>query len=224
MNTFLKNKILGFFVKTNGMFSKLFFSGKGIIFMLHRVLPEDERNQFTLNKDLAISPEKLEEFILFFKQKDYVFISLDDVCDWLEKRKDLKQKFVCLTFDDGYRDNLKFALPILKKYKVPATIYITNCLPNGTGILWWYLFEEYARTTNQLILNSSFGRIEYNWESEEDAFKQFSRISESIKAIPSGELLTVLMAGFGKTKSDFEELCRSVSLTWDEIKTMSKEP
>lgn len=220
----IERKILGFFVKTKGIFSKLFFSGKGIIFMLHRVLPEQERNQYTLNKDLAISPEKLDEFILLFKAKGYKFISLDDLQSWLEKKKKIRQKFICLTFDDGYRDNLIHGVPILEKHKVPATIYITNCLPNGTGILWWYLFETHAKTAKKLNLNSSIGRLDFSWENSEQAYVQFGSISDAIKSIPISELQTVLMEGFGKTALEFEELCRSVSLSWDEIATLSRHP
>lgn len=223
MNWF-KSKTLGFFVKTNGVFSRLFFSGKGIIFMLHRVLPEEERNQFTLNKDLAITPEKLEEFILLFKAKGFTFISMDDLHAWLEKKKKIQQKFVCLTFDDGYRDNLIYGLPILEKHAVPATFYITNCFPNGTGILWWYLFEEHAKFADQFILKSSIGHIEYQWKNEEEAHLQFGRISESIKAIPTPELENVLVEAFGKTSSEFKQLCNSLSLSWEEIVTLSKHP
>jgi peptidoglycan/xylan/chitin deacetylase (PgdA/CDA1 family) len=187
-------------------------------------LPENERNQFTLNKDLAITPEKLEEFILLFKAKGYTFVSLDDVQAWLEKKLTIRQKFICLTFDDGYRDNLIHGLPILEKHAVPATIYVTNCLPNGTGILWWYLFETHVKTSKQLNLNSSFGRFEFSWENSEQAHAQFGRISEAIKSIPISELPTVLMAAFGKTALEFEELCRSVSLSWDEIAAISKHP
>ncbi len=223
MNWF-ERKILGFFVKTNGVFSKLFFSGKGIIFMLHRVLPEEEREQFTLNKDLAISPEKLEEFIFLFKTKGYTFVSLDDLQAWLEKKKKIKQKFICLTFDDGYRDNLIYGLPILEKHAVPATLYVTNCFPNGTGILWWYLFEEHAKKTHQFILKSSIGSYEFHWKNEEEAHVQFGRISESIKAIPTPEIESVLVEAFGKTSSEFKQLCNSLSLSWEEIITLSKHP
>lgn len=223
MNWF-EQKILGFFVKTNGMFSKLFFSGKGIIFMLHRVLPEEERNQFTLNKDLAISPEKLEEFILLFKAKGYTFVSLDEVEAWLEKKMTIRQKFICLTFDDGYCDNLIHGLPILEKHAVPATIYVTNCLPNGTGILWWYHFETHAKTTKHLTLNSSIGRFDFSWETSEQAHSQFGSISEAIKSIPFSELSSVLTKAFGKTALEFQELCESVSLSWEEIATLSKNP
>ena len=223
MNWF-ERKILGFFVKTNGMFSRLFFSGKGIIFMLHRVLPEEERNQFTLNKDLAISPEKLEEFILLFKAKGYTFVSLDEVQAWLEKKTTIRQKFICLTFDDGYRDNLIHGLPILEKHAVPATIYITNCFPNGTGILWWYLFEMHTKIAKQIKFNSSLGKFDFSWENSEQANAQFGVISEVIKSIPISELPTVLMKAFGKTALEFEELCQSVSLSWDDIAEISKHP
>lgn len=192
--------------------------------MLHRVLPEEERNQFTLNKDLAISPEKLEEFILLFKAKGYAFVSLDEVQTWLEKKTTIHQKFICLTFDDGYRDNLIHGLPILEKHAVPATIYVTNCFPNGTGILWWYHFETHAKTAKQLTLNSSVGRFDFSWENIEQAHAQFGKISEAIKSIPIAELPTVLMEAFEKTALEFEALCRSVSLSWEEIATISKHP
>ncbi len=220
----IERKILGFFVKTKGVFSKPLFAGKGLIFMLHRVLPENERNQFDLNRDLAITPEKLEEFILFFKEKGYQFISLDELHEWLEGKISLSQKFVCLTFDDGYKDNLSYALPLLKKHAVPATIYITNCLPNGNALLWWYLFEEHLKTANHFILNSSVGKVEYKWETKEQAYSQFGKVGESIKSIPSPELESVLMEAFGKTKSELEHLCMSEALTWEEIRTLSKEP
>lgn len=219
-----EHKILGFFVKTKGVFSKLLFAGKGLIFMLHRVLPENERNQFDLNRDLAITPEKLEYFILSFKSKGYQFISLDDLHDWIQNKKRLTQKFICLTFDDGYRDNLIHGLPILKKYNVPATIYITNCLPNHSGILWWYHFEDHVKTSNHLNISTSQASKTFYWNSIQEAYDLFSEIGNLIKTIHPDELENVLKNSFGKTKEDFEKLCQSVALSWDEIKLLSNEP
>lgn len=220
----LERKILGFFVKTKGVFSAPFFAGQGLIFMLHRVLPEIERNQYSLNKDLAITPEKLEEFILFFNQKGYVFISLDELADWLDGKIKLSKKFICLTFDDGYQDNLIYGLPILKKHNVPATIYVTNCLPNGTAIMWWYLFENHVKSHTQLILNSSKGISEFHWADEQDAFSQFGQVSEAIKIIPGNELKNVLSLSFGLSASEMEKQGESISLSWDEIKELANEP
>ena len=224
MKNWLRHKVLGFFVKTNGFFSKPFFSGKGIIFMLHRVLPEKERNNYFLNRDLAITPEKLESIILELKEKGYQFLSLDEISEWFRNKKKIKKKFICLTFDDGYRDNFTNALPILKKHNVPATIYVTNCLPNRNGILWWYLFEDFVKTANQLTITSTKFSKSFHWNSAREAFDKFWEISNLIKTIHPRELEKVLTKCFGKTKEDFENLCRNLSMTWDEIKLVSEEP
>jgi peptidoglycan/xylan/chitin deacetylase (PgdA/CDA1 family) len=220
----IERKILGILVKTKGIVSSRLFAGKGLVFMLHRVLPEKDRNEFTLNKDLAITPEKLEEFILFFKEKGYNFISLDELENWLDNKLKLTKKFICLTFDDGYKDNLIHGLPILKKYQVPATIYITNCFPNGAALLWWYLFEEHAKSSNQLVLNTSLGILEFYWKDINDAFMQFGKVSEAIKAIPAKELQSVLCQSFGLSDSEITEQSKEVALSWDEIKVLSNEP
>ncbi len=224
MNTFLKNKILGFFVKTKGVFSSPLFAGNGLIFMLHRVLPEKERSVFSLNKGLAITPEKLEEFILLFKNKGYQFISLDDIVTCAENGRKLPEKFICFTLDDGYRDNLVHGLPIFKRHQVPFTLYITNCFPNGTAILWWYLFENHAKSFNELILSSSLGQKEFSWVNDADAFNQFAHVSEAIKSIPAIELKSVLSKSFGLPESAFEKHCKSFALSWEEIIQLSKEP
>lgn len=43
---------------------------------------------------------------------------------------------VALTFDDGYRDNLTVALPILQRFRVPATLFLTTGFVGGTQLLW----------------------------------------------------------------------------------------
>jgi len=220
----IEQKILGFFVKTHGVFSKPLFAGKGLVFMLHRILPTNERNEFTLNRDLAITPEKLEEYILFFKQKGFQFITLDQLVYFLENPKKSKQKFICLTFDDGYIDNLKYGLPIFKKHNVPAAIYVTNCFPNGNGLLWWYLFENHVKVSSNLVIHSSLGRREFTWKNVKDAFDLFGQVSEAIKIVPESELSSVMSQSFGLSTSEFQKQCNAIALTWDEIRQLSNEP
>ena len=41
---------------------------------------------------------------------------------------DFKRRFVCLTFDDGYKDIKQCAYPLLKKYRMPFALYIADQL------------------------------------------------------------------------------------------------
>ena len=67
-------------------------------------------------------------------------ISLDDMYRRLTEG-DIKRRFVCLTFDDGYRDTLKFVYPILKKAEMPFAVYVATSFPDRLGELWWLALE-----------------------------------------------------------------------------------
>jgi peptidoglycan/xylan/chitin deacetylase (PgdA/CDA1 family) len=46
-------------------------------------------------------------------------------------------RYVLITFDDGYHDNFNEAFPILKRWDVPATFFITTGFVDGRHISWW---------------------------------------------------------------------------------------
>ena len=54
---------------------------------------------------------------------------------------EFRRRFVCITFDDGYRDTLQWAYPILKQYEVPFAVYIPTSFPDRLGELWWLALE-----------------------------------------------------------------------------------
>ncbi len=75
--------------------------------------------------------------------KYYNPVSLDDVFSILDKGETIPEKSVAITFDDGYLDNYEIALPILDKYNVPATFYITSGAIE-TDYVFWYIRLRYA--------------------------------------------------------------------------------
>ena len=73
----------------------------------------------------SITPEVFEQQIVYLV-KNYNIISCHDVVDYLEGKKKITQRAVAITFDDGYKDVYTNALPILKKYNIPATLFIPS--------------------------------------------------------------------------------------------------
>ena len=68
------------------------------------------------------------------------------------------KKLATVLFDDGYKDNIEYAAPILKKYNCPASFYIvTDCI-NRNIPTWTYLLDHALQQTKiekLLIKNTS---------------------------------------------------------------------
>lgn len=70
-----------------------------------------------------ISIEEFEKIINYLTKK-YNIISLSEAFEAHRQNIQFKRKTIAITFDDGYMNNFETALPVLKKYKVPATFYL----------------------------------------------------------------------------------------------------
>ena len=101
-----------------------------IILLYHRIAePENDIYQ------LSVSSENFENQLIYLSNK-FKIISLNELANSLKSRKLGKGRLV-ITFDDGYADNLHNALPILEKYGIPATIFITTSnIDNGAPFFW----------------------------------------------------------------------------------------
>ena len=87
------------------LLTKPFYGGMGQILMFHRVVASTGKLRIHNHESLEISPEYLENLILFYKKKDYQFLSLDDVLK-IKHQERPKNKFVVFTFDDGRQAGL----------------------------------------------------------------------------------------------------------------------
>ena len=81
--------------------------------MFHRVLPECAVDDFKPVQEIAVTPEMLHDTITRVLAAGYDIISLSQARERILARKSAR-KFVCLTFDDGFRDNYEVAFPICR--------------------------------------------------------------------------------------------------------------
>lgn len=68
----------------------------------------------------------------------YVVRPLSEVIRSLVEGEPLGENIVAVTFDDGYRNNLTLAAPMLKEFGIPATFFVSTGFVDGTVVPWWY--------------------------------------------------------------------------------------
>lgn len=72
----------------------------------------------------VLSSSDFEKQMHFLHSQGYYFASLDEVVEHVRGERSLAARSVAITFDDGYADNYINALPILKKYDIPACVFM----------------------------------------------------------------------------------------------------
>jgi peptidoglycan/xylan/chitin deacetylase (PgdA/CDA1 family) len=108
------------------------------ILMYHRIGPIPAGIP-AVTKTLTVTPEDFAGQMRWLKSNGYHAVSQLQVYRALEKGKPLPAKPVMITFDDGYRDVLWHAAPVLHRLHMPATEYvITGRVSNGDpSFLTW---------------------------------------------------------------------------------------
>ena len=197
---------------------------QGEIWCLHRVVKE--RSVFPSNRELEITPEYLEHLLLDYRQRGYQFVNMDAlVADIKRKSIDIrKKKRVVVSFDDGFRDIYDNAFPILKKYNIPFTLYLTSDFPEGKADIWWIQLDRIVENTPLPPSRGDEGegltsRRDDGKEltSRGDEGERFENILKEIYQNPDNMCKT--MHKMTKTMVDME-LCKELALSWEQLREM----
>jgi peptidoglycan/xylan/chitin deacetylase (PgdA/CDA1 family) len=124
------------------------FSGKPVsvpILTYHYV--SNNPNPFDKTRDsLSINPAKFEEEMEYIYQNGFTTITLDLLVKSMEGRGVLPPKPIILTFDDGYIDFYVNAFPILRRYNLNATAFISPGLIGQSPYIDWNQVKEMNKT------------------------------------------------------------------------------
>ena len=133
---------------------KVFGGKKGItILLFHSVYKnnDDLNNQYLL-PSLGITIADLESIFKFLINDNFVFLSLDELEN--TSQLDSKKKYIYITFDDGYFNNL-LIIDLINKYRIPVHLFVNsyNILYNKK--YWWDIIY-----THEVIKNTNIIDIE----------------------------------------------------------------
>lgn len=120
------------------MLCRPLYGGLGLILMFHRFTDDPEGRVNTCD---VVGGLFLDRLLAYIRVNGPEIIPLSEAPIAIAERR----KFICLTMDDGYRDNLRVALPILERYEAPATIFVPSGILDLSLDAWWLQLEELAK-------------------------------------------------------------------------------
>ena len=105
------------------------------------------------NLDYLVVAKKMFIWQMQYISRHYHPIQLSKILEIMNQSQPIPPRTIAVTFDDGYADTFSEAFPILKYYKIPATLFITTGFidghtpaPYGAKMLSWNKIKEMQRS------------------------------------------------------------------------------
>ena len=179
----------------------------------------------------GISVKRFEEHIAYLA-RTYEVVPLELLVECMRERKAWPRRALAITFDDGYRDNYEYAYPVLKRHRVPATIFlVAGCIENQQ-MFWWdqvhFTVLHHSRWPDPLELPPDIYPSELRecWKSyiplstaervcvARDIVERLKAVPDAVRLAVMGDLPARLGVEIGDGKAD------ASVLSWAEIREM----
>jgi peptidoglycan/xylan/chitin deacetylase (PgdA/CDA1 family) len=197
-------------------------SGVGAIFMLHQVRPGRDAD-FQPNRHLEITPEFLRTTLAHLKSYDIDIVSMDEVHRRLHERA-FARRFASFTFDDGYRDNRDYALPVMREFAAPFTVYVTSDFAEGVGRLWWVAIETAIARASSIEVEIGGAPLRLDTGSASAKQSAFDRLCDWLRSLPEQDLRREVSTLCARHGVDETTIARELCMSWDELKSFADDP
>src|SRR5271169_81524 len=199
------------------------FAGVATIFMLHHVRPARE-GEFQPNRHLEVAPDFLRTTLSHLRSSDIDIVTMDELQLRLTERN-FSRRLACFTLDDGYRDNRDFALPLMREFDAPFTVYVASDFAQGVGHLWWVALEMVIAKT--AAIEVEIAGVATRFDTSTPAAKQaaFGRLHDWLRGMRGQDDLERAIGALGARHGiDEAAICRELCMSWEELKSFSNEP
>jgi len=178
-----------------------------------------------INDRWAIDTTDISDFEkeMRFLSKTHKIFSLEKLAKIINEKKVLPKKGAVVTFDDGYKDNYTQAFPVLKRYNIPATVFLTTSYIGTGNLFWWDKLDYILSNTKQKRFDlGDFGDI-YP-PSDKNKLKKHDEISIRFTKIPEDQKINLIDKLVEISDVDIpKNLGKDIIMSWDEVKEMNEE-
>jgi peptidoglycan/xylan/chitin deacetylase (PgdA/CDA1 family) len=196
--------------------------GAGVILRFERVRPpRDVRFQPLRSRE--ITPRFLDRTIAALKRWKFDIVSMDEVCQRAVTLA-APRRFVCLTFDGGYKDLMISAYPVLSKHRVPFAVYVPTAFPDGVGEAWWLALEAVIARENRLSLVMDRKEQRFDIANASEKYQLYDFLEGWMRALPPADLSFAIKDLCTRYSVDLAALSRQASLDWGDLATLAADP
>lgn len=104
--------------------------------MYHRVLAREEVSRQSVQPGMYVLDNVFAQHMSFLK-KNFTLLSLRELLDlWESGKWNASARYCVVTFDDGWLDNYRHAYPVLKKFDIPATVFLPTDYVGSDQWFW----------------------------------------------------------------------------------------
>lgn len=195
-------------------------SGKVIALLYHRIAQTDSSDSLIpglINASLAEFEKEIE-----FLTKHFSIISIEEIVEAFRCGQHLPSNALIITFDDGYKDNYTYAYAVLKKFKIPATIFLTSdFIDNDKDLIWTDKVAYVLDKTEQLSIDVS--DLSYDLANKQKKNKAKVEIIEYLKNLDNYAKNKIVDSLSEKSGVGIEEVAaKNLYLSSSEILEMDK--
>src|SRR3977135_1315308 len=198
------------------------FAGVGAIFMLHHVRPRRDA-EFQPNRHLEIAPEFLRAMLTHLRARDIDVITISEVHRRLVGHE-FSRRFACFALDDGYRDNRDFALPVMREFEAPCTVYVASDFAQGIGRPGWIALEAVIAKASfiEVPIDGTTTRLDTSTPAAKRT--AFERLHDWLRGLPGDhDLRREMDALCARHGVDETAICRDLCMSWDELKPFAED-
>ena len=191
------------FIVFSSTFSKCEESS-AVTLMYHRF--DDNRFPST-----SISKDNFESHMLYLKKNNYNVLPISKLISFFEGNFKLPQKSIFITIDDGYKSFFKNGFPILKKLRLPFSIFLSTKFVSdeeNSDFMSWNMIKE-LYNSNGTILNHTFSHANLNEISSEQAVNELILAEEKIKK-ELNYIPKIFSYPYGESNNQIEKLLKKL--------------
>lgn len=124
------------------------FAGRAAIIIFHEI-----QREFRSELETGTPISLFERSLNWLRREGWEIVSLEECLERVSM-DDRSRRYAVLTFDDGYRDNVTVALPILERHNAPFIMYVPTGAPTRTLNAWWLGLRELIRSRDDVTVEA----------------------------------------------------------------------